>query len=80
MIVRTRFFVLLLLVALPSAALADALTGPTERQPLNWTAIAMFAAFVALTLWITRWAAKRTTTAASFYTCLLYTSPSPRDS
>jgi cation/acetate symporter len=53
---------------LPSAAWADALTGEAERQPMNWTAIAMFAAFVILTLWITRWAARRTRTAASFYT------------
>ncbi len=35
---------------------------------MNWTAIAMFAAFVALTLGITRWAARRTRTAADFYT------------
>jgi len=35
---------------------------------VNWTAIAMFAAFVALTLGITRWAARRTRTAADFYT------------
>ena len=34
---------------------------------MNWTAIAMFAAFVALTLYITSWAARRTRTAADFY-------------
>ncbi|MGQ0661312.1 cation acetate symporter [Sphingosinicella sp.] len=34
---------------------------------MNWTAIAMFAAFVALTLAITRWAALRTRTASDFY-------------
>ncbi|MBB5710257.1 cation acetate symporter [Sphingomonas xinjiangensis] len=33
----------------------------------NWPAIAMFAAFVAITLGITRWAARRTRTAADFY-------------
>ncbi|MCD2323092.1 cation acetate symporter [Sphingomonas sp. IC-56] len=33
----------------------------------NWSAIAMFAAFVAITLAITRWAARRTRTAADFY-------------
>ena len=33
----------------------------------NWPAIAMFAAFVALTLAITRWAARRTRTADDFY-------------
>ena len=35
---------------------------------MNWTAIGMFAAFVALTLVITRWAALRTRSAADFYT------------
>jgi len=34
---------------------------------MNWTAIAMFGAFVALTLWVTRWAAIRTRNAATFY-------------
>ncbi len=34
----------------------------------NWPAILMFAGFVALTLGITRWAAKRTHSAADFYT------------
>ena len=52
----------------PPPAWAEALAGEADRQPMNWTAIAMFAAFVILTLWITRWAAKRTRTAASFYT------------
>ena len=33
----------------------------------NWPAIAMFAAFVAMTLAITRWAARRTCTADDFY-------------
>ncbi|MEA1013914.1 cation acetate symporter [Sphingosinicella sp. LY1275] len=65
---RARGFGALGLASLPSAAWAEALTGEAERQPMNWTAIAMFAAFVILTLWITRWAAKRTRTAASFYT------------
>jgi len=35
---------------------------------MNWTAIAMFAGFVGLTLWVTRWAAVRTKTASAFYT------------
>lgn len=59
---------ILVMITLPSAAFADALTAQTERRPTNWTAIIMFAAFVILTLWITRLAAKRTKTAASFYT------------
>lgn len=37
-------------------------------QPTNWASIAMFAGFVLLTLGITRWAARRTRTAADFYT------------
>ena len=53
-------------VMLPSLALAagEAL-GATERQPTNWTAIAMFAVFVALTLYITKLAASRTKSAAA---------------
>jgi cation/acetate symporter len=42
--------------------------GPTVQQPTNWTAIAMFAASRCCTLGITRWAARRTRTAADFYT------------
>ena len=36
--------------------------------PLNMIAIIMFAVFVGFTLWLTRWAAKRTRTASDFYT------------
>ncbi|HKX80115.1 MAG TPA: cation acetate symporter [Novosphingobium sp.] len=39
-----------------------------EQQATNWTAIAMFAVFVVLTLGITAWAARQTRTAADFYT------------
>jgi cation/acetate symporter len=42
--------------------------GQAEKQPTNWTAIGMFAAFVILTLFITKWAAARTKSAADFYT------------
>ncbi|MGW8136077.1 cation acetate symporter [Sphingomonas zeae] len=42
--------------------------GPAVQQATNWTAIGMFAAFVALTLAITRWAARRTRTVSDFYT------------
>ncbi|WP_322998885.1 cation acetate symporter [Castellaniella sp.] len=42
--------------------------GELQQQPTNWTAILMFAVFVLLTLWITKWAAKRTRSAADFYT------------
>ena len=42
--------------------------GQAQRQPTNWTAIIMFAAFVVFTLFITKWAASRTRSAADFYT------------
>ncbi len=51
----------------PLPACADALTGPAQQQQTNWPAIAVFAAFVLLTLGITRWAARRTRTTADFY-------------
>ena len=42
--------------------------GQAAKQSTNWTAIIMFTAFVVLTLWITKWAAGRTKSAADFYT------------
>ncbi|WP_298426552.1 cation acetate symporter [Rhodoblastus sp.] len=57
-----------LLAALSSPALADAISGATEKQATNYHAIAMFGFFVLLTLGITYWAAKRTRSAAQFYT------------
>jgi cation/acetate symporter len=48
-------------------AAADAVSGEVERQPLNVSAIVMFLVFVAATLGITYWAAKRTKSAADFY-------------
>jgi cation/acetate symporter len=42
--------------------------GQTDKQPTNWVAISMFAFFVLATLWITKWAAKRTRSASDFYT------------
>ncbi|MGE5153516.1 MAG: cation acetate symporter [Bdellovibrio bacteriovorus] len=47
---------------------APALSGAVEKQPLNITAVVMFLIFVAATLGITYWAAKRTRTATEFYT------------
>jgi Predicted symporter len=59
-------------------AVALALTGPVlaaggdvgvaAKQATNWTAIILFTAFVVATLWITKWAAGRTKSAADFYT------------
>ena len=52
----------------PLAAVAAALEGQAEKQSLNLTAILMFLAFVAATLGITYWAARRTQSRADFYT------------
>ncbi len=42
--------------------------GQAQKQAINWTAIGMFSVFVLLTLFITKWAAARTKSAAVFYT------------
>ncbi|NDY90885.1 cation acetate symporter [Ideonella sp. TBM-1] len=42
--------------------------GQAAKQATNWTAIVMFGLFVAGTLWITKWAAAKTRSAADFYT------------
>ena len=55
------------LAALATPALADAISGPAAKQSVNMAAIAMFVAFVLLTLGITYWAAKQTKSAAQFY-------------
>jgi cation/acetate symporter len=47
---------------------AGADLGQAQKQATNWTAIVMFAIFVGITLWITKWAAAKTKTAADFYT------------
>ncbi len=63
-----------LLLALTGSLLATAAfaagadLGQTAKQATNWTAIAMFAVFVAGTLWITKWAASKTRSASDFYT------------
>jgi cation/acetate symporter len=51
----------------PTLALAAGTVEGGAKQSVNWTAIGMFIAFVALTLVITYWAAKRTASAADFY-------------
>ena len=61
--------ILLLLGLSASVVLASgAITGEVEKQPLNMSAIIMFAIFVGATLGITYWAARRTKTAKDFYT------------
>ena len=56
----------LLAAAAVQAAGAD--LGQVEKQPTNWVAISMFAIFVVGTLFITKWAASKTKSAADFYT------------
>jgi cation/acetate symporter len=56
------------LLAAGAAVAAGADLGQAEKQATNWTAISMFAIFVAFTLWITKWAAAKTKSAADFYT------------
>jgi cation/acetate symporter len=60
---------LLALLAVAGAALAaGADLGQAEKQATNWTAIGMFGAFVAGTMFITKWAAAKTRSASDFYT------------
>ncbi|HSI59981.1 MAG TPA: cation acetate symporter [Ideonella sp.] len=59
---------LLPLAACAAAMAAGADLGQAEKQPTNWTAIGMFALFVVGTLFITKWAAAKTKSAADFYT------------
>ncbi|MDR2261113.1 MAG: cation acetate symporter [Azoarcus sp.] len=71
---NARFFAVrdfaacLVLAAVAPYASAAEVIGETTKQPTNWTAIIMFALFVGLTLWITKWAASRTRSVADFYT------------
>ncbi|GHD55380.1 cation acetate symporter [Jeongeupia chitinilytica] len=55
-----------LCASLPSWA-SGAIEGPVKQRDLNWHAIIMFVLFVAFTLGITYWAARRTRSAKDFY-------------
>jgi cation/acetate symporter len=55
------------LVVAGGAIAAGADLGNTAKQATNWTAIVMFGIFVFATLWITKWAASKTKSAADFY-------------
>ncbi|WP_309678584.1 cation acetate symporter [Polaromonas sp.] len=65
---HTAFLALLLTLLAGSALAAGADLGQVEKQPTNWVAISMFAGFVIMTLFITKWAASKTKSAADFYT------------
>ncbi len=57
-----------LLAAAPTLWAAGAIEGEVQRQPLNVSAIVMFVAFVAFTMFITYWASKRSKSTSDFYT------------
>ena len=59
---------LALFAAAAAALAAEGPAGQVDKQPTNWIAISMFIAFVAGTMWITKWAASKTKSAADFYT------------
>lgn len=61
------FFLMASLISSKSFA-AGADFGELQKQPINWTAIIMFTLFVIATLWITKWAAAKSKSAADFYT------------
>ena len=52
--------------AMAAAHAAGGDVGQAAKQSTNWTAIVMFGLFVAGTLWITKWAAAKTRSAADF--------------
>ncbi|MFL9814850.1 cation acetate symporter [Stutzerimonas sp. VN223-3] len=56
------------LLAASPMLFADALTGDVQKQAINYTAIAMFVAFIVFTMGITKWAAKRNTSTSDYYT------------
>jgi len=62
----TGAFALLAVAGAACAAGPD--LGDTAKQATNWTAIMMFVGFVVMTLFITKWAASKTKSAADFYT------------
>ena len=65
----TQIIAGLLAMAVAGGAIAaGADLGQTAKQATNWTAIVMFAIFVGGTLYITKWAASQTKSAADFYT------------
>lgn len=63
-----RIVLFILLGSLGVLFAGEAFSGEVEKQPLNLSAIVMFLIFVAATLGITYWAARRTKTAKDFYT------------
>ena len=65
---KRMFGAIALLAVTGMACAAGPDLGQAVKLPTNWTAISMFAAFVVFTLFITKWAAAKTKSAADFYT------------
>lgn len=65
---KSKLLTWALLLASTGAIAAGADLGQAEKQATNWTAIIMFGVFVAGTMFITKWAAAKTRSAADFYT------------
>lgn len=61
-------FIILFFSLVSGAFAAGGDLGQLEKQPINLTAIIMFAVFVGATLWITKWAAQKSKSTADFYT------------
>jgi cation/acetate symporter len=68
MIKKSSLLAALMLLVSGVAMAAGADLGQVEKQPTNWVAIGMFTTFVVGTLFITKWAAAKTKSAADFYT------------
>ncbi|GAB6072532.1 cation acetate symporter [Venenivibrio stagnispumantis] len=68
MLSKRGIFFYLASLAVVALAFAAGVEGEVKKQPVNMNAIIMFLIFVAATLGITYWAAKRTRTAKDFYT------------
>jgi cation/acetate symporter len=62
-----KIFCTTALLLTTSFAFAAGDIGQMDKQETNWVAIGLFTAFVIVTLWITKWAAARTKSAADFY-------------
>ena len=65
---KSILIALLALAASSAALAAGGDLGQVDKQPTNWVAISMFGIFVVGTLFITKWAAAKTKSAADFYT------------
>jgi cation/acetate symporter len=64
---RLGLFAIPVCIGLPTLAWAAGAIDGGDRQGVNFAAIGMFVAFVILTLGITYWAARQTSSAADFY-------------